>query len=60
MVDTGCNVLWRTRALEASINRQSLVAARGAEGVPRVPVEQVAGLGIDGRWRMSVNVMPWV
>jgi hypothetical protein len=42
------NVFGRAGALEARVDGECLVTARGAEGVAGVPVEEVAGFGIDG------------
>lgn len=46
----GCKVSWRTGAFCACVYREGAVAAGSAEGVARVPVEDGAGLGVDGSW----------
>ena len=63
MVDFGRNVFWWASALETGVYGQSFVAARSAKGVPCVPVEEVSGFSVDGRYgvsdtkiRVSVNM----
>lgn len=46
------DVFGRAGALEAGVDRECFIAAAGAEGVARVPVEEVARFGVDGSWRV--------
>ena len=49
-VDLARDVFGRAGAFEASVDGERAVPAGGAEGVSRVPVQQVAGFGVDGGW----------
>lgn len=50
-IGDGCgDVFGGTGAFEAGVDGEGFVAAGGAEGVARVPVEEVPGFGVDGGW----------
>ena len=57
MVDFRRDVFGWAGALETSVYGKRLVAARGAEGVSGVPVEEVTGFGVDGSCKMLVTMI---
>lgn len=46
------DVVWGAGAFEAAVDGDGWVAALGAEGVAEVPVEELAGFGVDGGWEV--------
>jgi hypothetical protein len=43
-------ISWWADALGACVDGQGALAALGAEGVAGVPVQESAGLAVDGGW----------